>query len=105
MRFSRAGARLAPSAVPSVTRSVDFSLPKPEEAAHVLQSSVPALLFPADSDIHRQGWDPVGDHLLRAVAHLGICGPLLRLTLCLKRNHRRNRIATSPKERSRGERY
>ena len=35
MLCSRAGARLAPSAVPSVTRSVDFSLPKPEEAVAV----------------------------------------------------------------------
>src|SRR5271166_1515284 len=35
MRCSRAGARLALSAVASVTRSVDFSLPKPEEAMAV----------------------------------------------------------------------
>ena len=35
MRFPRAGARIALSAVPSVTRSVDFSLPKPEEAMAV----------------------------------------------------------------------
>src|SRR5271165_5532806 len=35
MRCSRAGARLALSAVPSVTRSVEFSLPKPEEAMAV----------------------------------------------------------------------
>ncbi len=35
MGCSRAGAGLAPSAVPSLTRSVDFSLPKPEEAMAV----------------------------------------------------------------------
>src|SRR5271157_4545240 len=35
MRCCRAGARLAFSAAPSVTRSVDFSLPKPEEAMAV----------------------------------------------------------------------
>ena len=35
MRCCRAGARLALSAVPSVTRSVEFSLPKPEEAMAV----------------------------------------------------------------------
>src|SRR5271165_5513510 len=35
MRCCRAGARLAFSAVPSVTRSVDFSLPKPEEVMAV----------------------------------------------------------------------
>src|SRR5208337_1392140 len=35
MGCSRAGAGLAPSAIPSLTRSVDFSLPKPEEAVAV----------------------------------------------------------------------
>ena len=35
MRFPRAGARIAFSAVPSVTRSGDFPLPKPEEAMAV----------------------------------------------------------------------
>ena len=79
-------------------------LPKPEEAAHVLQSSVPALLsLPTVTFSDRDGI-PLAT-TSSVLSPIGICGPLLRLTLCLKRNHRRNRIATSPKERSRRERY
>src|SRR5271166_5829331 len=40
MRCCRAGARLAPSAVPAATRSVDFSLPKPEPSV-VTPSFIP----------------------------------------------------------------